>query len=110
MDFFSWQGIGAFLSIAGAWLYGYWMKHQVEISAMILRIQKDAEDGWTKEEKKELVTYIYSNFVKKNVPFYMRPIIKIFILPRIGKYIDKICAKSHALKKDVKLKSKEVKP
>ena len=76
----------------------WWDKHKEEIEALVLRIEKDAIDGWTKDEKEKLVLDLFYQKVYPKLPWIIRLIPKAIINSKIKKIIAKFCEKSHALK------------
>ena len=78
----------------------WWDKHKEDIEALILRIEKDSSDadGWTKEEKEQLVLDLFYEKVYPTLPWWVRMIPKRIINSKIKKIIAKFCAKSHEKK------------
>ena len=79
-------------------------KHREMIEAIILRVQKDAQDGWTNEEKEQMVLDIYFQEVHPYLPWYIRILGKGFARNKIRKVIKWITDQSHRLKE----KSKQI--
>ena len=77
----------------------WWDKHKEEIEALVLRIEKDSADGWTKDEKEKLVLDLFYEKVYPGLPWTVKLIPKRLINSQIKKIIAKFCEKSHEVKK-----------
>jgi len=76
----------------------WWNKHQEEIEALALRIEKDSVDGWTKAEKEQLVLDLFYTKLYPKLPWWVKLIPKRIINAKIKKIIAKFCEKSHEVK------------
>ena len=79
-------------------------KHREKIESVILRVQKDSQDGWTNEEKEQMVLDIYFKEVHPYLPWYIRILGKGIARNKIRKVIKWITEQSHRLKE----KSKQI--
>jgi hypothetical protein len=92
------KGIIAAIIGALGWVVVFIKTHQDEIKAIVLRIEKDAADGWTNQEKEDLAVEIFFKYSYPKLPFYIQMIPNAWLEGIIRKIIRGICEKSHALK------------
>lgn len=86
------------VSVGWAWFE----KNKEKIQAIVVRIEKDRQDGWTNEEKEQLAIDIFFKEVRPKLPWYIRLIPKSILKKKIIKIIRGICSKAHELKGKVK--------
>jgi len=80
------------------WIVALIKKHKEEIAAIVKRVEADAEDGWTKEEKLALAKELFENKVYPRLPWYLKMFGKKWLWKRVVKAIDKICEKAKEIK------------
>jgi len=85
------------------WFLNLMDKYQTEFDAIALRVEKDSADGkWTNAEKVEHAWDIFQKKVYPTLDWKLKLIIKMKggknIKALLVNALDKICAKSHALK------------
>ncbi len=92
------SAVGGFLAYQFAKFGAFIMSHQTEIAAVMLRVEKDAQDGWTNQEKEDLVVDLIFQYIYPELPIVLKIIPKSWIESIIRSSIKKICEKSHVLK------------
>jgi hypothetical protein len=101
-----WTQIGTILVTVCTTLWGCvnqvfkWInEHQTDIQAIILRVEKEAQDGWSNLEKENLVVELFYSNLYPKLPVQMKIIYK---LVNGEKYLRNIirdfCKKSHEWK------------
>ena|SRR3990172_8343766 len=88
-------GIATILIIVGAIDKLYQLNKQ-KIKDIMIRVEKEKEDGWTNEEKEKLAIDIFEKELWIKVPFYIRmiPFLKGMVEKWIKWVIKKTCEKS----------------
>ena len=93
--------VSGFVAPIVAAVIKWWGKHKEEIEALVLRIEKDSADGWTKDEKEKLVLDLFYKKVYPKLPWFIRLLPKRIINSKLKKIIAKFCEKSHEMKNKI---------
>lgn len=96
-----WLDILALVSGFIGIVFGFIEKHKDQIQAIVLRIEKEAQDGWTAEEKENLAVDLFFREIYDKLPakfWYLKLIPKSWIESFIRSTIKDLCKKSHELK------------
>jgi hypothetical protein len=78
-------------------VYGLYQKYQNIIAWVTLRVEKDAQDGWTNDEKEQFAIDLYFTQLLPILPLYLKwlaMIPRFIIEPIIRKIVKKTCEKS----------------
>lgn len=86
-------------------LVDFYTTYQAEIDKLVLRVEKDSEDGWTSEDKQAEAEDIYLNIVKSRLPLKLKMVLAFvpdnWEIAAVRKLIEKICKKSAELKQHI---------
>lgn len=69
-----------------------------KIDAIVLRIEKDKQDGWTDEEKEQLAVDLFFQEVYVKLPWFLKIIPRDLIELELRKLIKAICKKAKEFK------------
>jgi len=89
-----WGFASVFLKQAAQWL----LENRDKIQAIVLRIEKDAQDGWTNEEKEQLAMDIFYKELYPKLPWILKLVPKSWLEKWVKDIIHSVCEKAHALK------------
>lgn len=89
--------IGTIITVVSV-IWAWFEKNKDKIQAIVIRVEKDSQDGWTASEKEQLAVDIFFQEVYPILPFYLKLIPKVLIEKMIRKIIKQICDKAHDLK------------
>lgn len=96
-------GIITFLSLA----YAFLEKNKDSIQGIVVRIEKEREDGWTNVEKENLAVEIFFKEILPLAPWYLKMLPRPFLDGQVRKVIRSICAEASKVAGRVKKKTTE---
>lgn len=105
-----WLELFSFLVGIIGTIWGFLNKNRDTIQAIVLRIEKESQDGWTPGEKEQLAVDLFFKEIWDKLPaqyWLLKLIPKIFIENFIRQTIKDICNKSHQLKDKIEPKVTE---
>jgi hypothetical protein len=101
------------MSVAGlTWLFNWILANREKIQAIVLRVEKESEDGWTPEEKEQLAVDVFFKEIYPNLPntSFMKLIVAIIPKSLVEKVVRSmikgICAKAKVVKQSVQAQVK----
>ena len=98
-----WQFIVCLLVAVATEIIDFYTAHKSEIDAVVLRVEKDSQDGWTNEKKEQVAVDLYKQF-KPKFPARIRMLLAI--IPDsweegyVRKLIRSMCKKASNFKKE----------
>lgn len=81
-----------------SWIVAWVERNKDKIQAIVLRVEKDSQDGWTQEEKEDLAVQIFKDEVYPLLPWYVKILPTSILEKQVRKIVKTICKKSHELK------------
>lgn len=88
------SGLVAVISLVGICI----KNHADGIKALMLRVEKDSEKGWTNEKKEDIVIELFFKYVYPGLPFYIKVIPEAWIKSIIRSIIKSLSDKCHVFK------------
>jgi hypothetical protein len=91
-------GIIATVVTVISWIVAWVERNKDKIQAIVLRVEKDAQDGWTQEEKEDLAVKLFKEEVYPLLPWYVKILPSTILENQVRKIIRTLCKQSHKLK------------
>jgi len=98
MDWNVFGKIGTILFAGIAAIVKWLSDNKDKIQAIVIRIEKDSEDGWTSDEKEQLAVDLFFQEIYPKLPALVKILPKSLIEKWVRSVIKQICQKSHELK------------
>ena len=95
------KAVGSALLVAIVYVWGWYQRHVEEVSALVLRLEKERKDGWTNEEKEQFIVDVFFNEVLSELPAYWTKIPKVYYEKVIRWIIKGLCKKAQGVKTTV---------
>lgn len=100
-SFLDLKTIIAALVAAIGWVLAFTKTYQDDIKALMLRVEKEQTDidGWTAQEKEDLVIDMFFKYAYPNLPFYIKMIPDAYLKWFIRKTVVALCEKASLFKR-----------
>lgn len=100
-------GVVATIITCVSWVVAWVERNKDKIQAIVIRVEKDSQDGWTQEEKEDLAVQIFHDEVYPQLPWYVKILPTSILEKQVRNIIRAICKQSHKLKDSYEKKSKQ---
>lgn len=96
-----WKEVLGVVIGALGYVWGWFEKNKDKIQAVILRVEKESQDGWTATEKEQVAVDLFFTEIYPTLPWYVKMIPRSLIESQIRAVIKDVCNRSHKLKDKV---------